>query len=71
MQTTFRLGRFGIPSLSVPSQMPHVLPVRRPVQRGLSEVTGSRFWGWTQLFSYCRVRELLPSLADATWTVQG
>lgn len=37
----------------------------------VSEVTGSRCWGWSLVFSYCRVGELFAPLAASTWPKRG
>ena len=47
------------------------LSVRNLVQMELSEVTGSRCQGWSLVFSYCRVGELLAPLAASTWPKRG
>lgn len=60
-----------MPSSSAASKLSRVCQVRKPPRMEVSEVTGSRCWGWSLVFSSCRVGELFAPLAASTWPKRG
>lgn len=70
-QATLGAGRLGMPSSLAASKLSRVCQVRKPPRMEVSEVTGSRCWGWSLVFSSCRVGELFAPLAASTWPKRG